>query len=181
MELPPYRIPSPKSVVLHMGDKAKDFVKKAFTVIFLSTIVIWVLQTFTFRFDVAADGAQSMLSAIGHFVAPVFAPLGFGDWRAATALMTGLTAKEAVVSTFAVLMGASTGQPLAPLLSQLFTPLTALSFLSFTVLYMPCVAAMAAARRELGSMRAAALAMLAQTAFAWVVTFVLFNVVRLFL
>ncbi len=181
MELPPYRIPSPKSVVLHMGNKASHFVKKAFTIIFLITIVIWVLQTFTFRFDVATDSAQSMLSTIGHFMAPVFAPLGFGDWRAATALLTGLTAKEAVVSTFAVLLGATSGQPLAPLMTQLFTPLTALSFLSFTLLYMPCVAAMAAVRRELGSTWAAVLAMFVQTAFAWVVTFVLYNVARLFL
>ncbi len=181
MELPSYRIPSPKSVVLHMGNKAGHFVKKAFTIIFLITIVIWVLQTFTFRFDVAADNTQSMLSAVGHFIAPVFTPLGFGDWRAATALLTGLTAKEAVVSTFAVLLGAAAGDPLAPLMSQLFTPLTALSFLCFTLLYMPCVAAMAAVRRELGSIWAAIAAMGVQTAFAWVVTFVLYNIVRLFM
>lgn len=181
MELPSYRIPSPKSVALHMWDKAKDFIKKAFTIIFLSTIVIWVLQTFNFRFDVVSDSTQSMLAGIGRFIAPVFAPLGFGDWRASTALLVGLSAKEAVVSTFAILLGASAAQPLAPLMSQLFTPLTALSFLSFTVLYMPCLAAMAAVKRELQSTWAAVLAMGVQTAYAWTVTFVLYNIVRLFM
>ncbi len=181
MELPSYRIPSPKSVILHMWEKAKDFIKKAFTIIFISTIVVWVLRTFDFRFNVVADSAQSMLAGLGRILAPVFAPLGFGDWRASTALVTGLSAKEAVVSTFAVLMGVSGKEALAGAMSQLFTPLAALSFLSFTVLYMPCLAAMAAVRRELGSMKAALLAMAAQTAWAWLVTFVLYNSVRLFI
>lgn len=180
MELPPYRLPSPKSVLLHMGERAKDFIKKAFTIIFLSTIVIWFLQTFDWHFDVVADSARSMLAGLGRILAPIFSPLGFGDWRASTALVTGLSAKEAVVSTFAVLMGVAGDEALAVSMGQLFTPLTALSFLSFTVLYMPCLAAFAAVRRELGSFKDAALAMGAQTAWAYLVTFVLYNVVRLF-
>ncbi len=180
MELPPYRIPSPKSVFLHMWERAKDFIRKAFTIIFVSTIAIWALQTFDFRFNVVQDGSLSMLASLGRLLAPVFSPLGFGDWRASTALVTGLTAKEAVVSTFAVLMGVSGREGLAVTMGQLFTPLTALSFLCFTLLYMPCLAAMAAVRRELGGWRHAVLAMGVQTAWAWLVTFMLYNVVRLF-
>ncbi len=181
MELPAYRFPSARSVVLHMWDKAKDFLRKAFTIIFLATIVIWVLQNFDFRFQMVSNSADSMLAAIGHVVAPIFAPLGFGDWRAATALMTGLTAKEAVVSTFAILMGVgSEPGALVPILPQLFTPLSAFSFLTFTLLYMPCVAAMAAVRRELGSGWQALLAMLMQTCIAWVIAFIVFHIGGLF-
>nr|WP_243108503.1 ferrous iron transport protein B [Maliibacterium massiliense] len=179
MELPAYRLPSPKSVLLHMWEKAKDFIVKAFTIIFVATIVVWFLQTFNFRFQVVADSGESMLAAIGRTVAPIFAPLGFGDWRASTALITGLTAKEAVVSTLAILMGAANESALVPMLSQLFTPLAAASFLCFTLLYMPCVAAMAAIRRELHSGTHAALAMLYQTGVAWVVAFVVFNAGKL--
>lgn len=181
MELPAYRFPSAKSVLLHMWDKAKDFLRKAFTIIFLATIVIWVLQNFDFRFQMVTDSADSMLAAIGHVVAPIFAPLGFGDWRAATALMTGLTAKEAVVSTFAILMGVgSEPGALVPILPQLFTPLSAFSFLTFTLLYMPCVAAMAAVRRELGSGWQALLAMAVQTGIAWLIAFLVFHIGGLF-
>jgi ferrous iron transport protein B len=180
MELPNYRFPAPKSVLLHMGEKAADFIKRAFTIILISTVMIWTLQTFDFRFNVVSDSANSMLAGLGRLIAPLFAPLGFGDWRASTALVTGLTAKEAVVSTFAVLMGVSGDTALAASMGQLFTPLSALSFLSFTALYMPCVAAMAAVRRELHSFWMALLAMGAQTAWAWVVTFVLYRVALLF-
>ena len=181
MELPAYRFPSAKSVLLHMWDKAKDFLRKAFTIIFLATIIIWVLQNFDFRFQMVTNSADSMLAAIGHVVAPIFAPLGFGDWRAATALMTGLTAKEAVVSTFAILMGVgSEPGALVPILPQLFTPLSAFSFLTFTLLYMPCVAAMAAVRRELGSSWQALLAMVVQTGIAWLIAFLVFHIGGLF-
>jgi len=166
LELPAYRFPAPKSVLLHMWQKAKDFIEKAFTIIFVATVVIWFLQTFDFRLNVVADSADSMLAALGRLIAPVFKPLGFGDWRAATALVTGLTAKEAVVSTLTVLTG-----DLNVALATIFTPLTAFVFLVFTLLYMPCVAAVAAIRRELGSTGYAALAMAFQTAVAWLVAF----------
>lgn len=181
MELPAYRFPSPKSVALHMWEKAKDFLVRAFTIIFCATIVIWLLQSFDFRFNMVADSAQSMLAAIGRAIAPIFAPLGFGDWRAATALITGLTAKEAVVSTFAVLTGAGDSTSLVPILSQMLPPLAAFSFLTFTLLYMPCVAAMAAVRRELGSTGRAVGVMVYQTAVAWVAAFAVYQIGMLFI
>ncbi len=180
MELPAYRLPSAKSVLLHMWEKAKDFIMKAFTIIFFATIVIWLLQSFDLRFEMVQDSSQSILASIGKFVAPLFAPLGFGNWQAVTALITGLTAKEAVVSTFAVLTGAGDSSSLIPILSGMFTPLQALSFLVFTLLYMPCVAAMAAVKRELGGYKNALLVMLYQTAFAWVAAFVVYSFGLLF-
>lgn len=175
MELPAYRFPSAKNVFLTIKQRARDFVVKAFTVIFVATIVIWFLQSFDFRFNMVEDASESMLAALGGLIAPVFKPLGFGDWRASTALITGLTAKEAVKSTFAVLMRSS-GVPLAAALRQIFTPVSAFSFLVFTLLYMPCVAAMSAVKRELGSGWGAALAMLSQTSLAWIVSFVVYNI-----
>lgn len=176
MELPSYRLPAAKSVMLKMWERAMDFVKRAFTVIFVATIVIWVLQSFDFGLNIVADAGDSMLATLGKFVAPIFAPLGFADWRAATALVTGLTAKEAVVSTFAVLLGASDSGSVIPLLSQIFTPLSAFSFLTFSLLYMPCVAAMAAVKRELGGWRSAALVMSFQTLTAWIVACIVYQI-----
>ncbi|MDD3169212.1 MAG: ferrous iron transport protein B [Eubacteriales bacterium] len=175
MELPSYRLPAVKSVLLKMWERGMDFVKKAFSVIFIATIVIWVLQSFDFGLNIVADAGDSMLATLGKLVAPVFAPLGFADWRAATALVTGLTAKEAVVSTFAVLLGASDSGSVIPLLSQIFTPLSALSFLTFSLLYMPCVAAMAAVKRELGGWKSAALVMGFQTLTAWIVALIVYQ------
>lgn len=169
MELPSYRFPSPRSVLLHMWEKAKDFLVKAFTIIFVATIVIWVLQSFDIGFNMVADSGDSMLASIGKAAAPIFAPLGFADWRAATALLTGLTAKEAVISTLAVLLGAGDSSAVVPLLSGIFTPLSAYAFLVFSLLYMPCVAAMAAVKREMGGYRYAASVMLFQTCVAWLV------------
>ncbi len=176
MELPAYRLPSAKTTVLHMWEKAKEFLYKAFTIIFLATIIIWFLQTLDTRLNIVADSSDSMLAAIGGFVAPLFAPLGFGNWIASTALITGLTAKEAVVSTLAILVGAGDEAGLTTLLGQLFTPLSAFSFLTFTLLYMPCVAAFAAVRREYGSTRQAAGVMAFQTGVAWVVAFLVYNI-----
>lgn len=175
MELPPYRLPAAKSVLLKMWERAMDFIKRAFTVIFIATIIIWVLQSFDFGLNTVADAGDSMLAAAGKLVAPIFAPLGFEDWRAATALVTGLTAKEAVVSTFAVLLGASDAGSVVPLLSQIFTPLSAFSFLTFTLLYMPCVAAMAAVKRELGGWKSAIGVMAFQTVTAWIVAFIVYQ------
>ena len=175
MELPNYRFPSARSVGQLIWEKARDFLQKAFTIIFVATVLIWFLQTFDARLNVAATPDASLLAAIGSFIAPVFAPLGFGDWRVSTALITGFTAKESVVSTLTVLLGGDTGA-----LTTMFTPFTAVVFLVFTLLYTPCVAAVAAVKRELGGSKAAAGVVLMQCAIAWVVAFVVHLVGGLF-
>ena len=131
MELPSYRLPSGRSVLLHMWEKAKDFIRKAFTIIFVAAIVIWFLQSFDWSLNWVDDSAQSILASIGSVIAPLFAPLGFQDWRASTALITGLTAKESVVSTLTVLTGAASDAQLSTALQSIFTPLSAFSFLAF--------------------------------------------------
>lgn len=166
MELPNYRLPSAKSVLHLMWEKAKDFLQKAFTIIFLASIVIWFLQTFDIRLNVADSAEQSILAALGSLVAPIFAPLGFGDWRVSTALITGFTAKESVVSTLTVLLGGNVSA-----VSTLFTPFTALVFLVFTLLYTPCVAAIATVKREMGGRKAAVLTVLSQCLIAWIMAF----------
>ncbi len=180
MELPAYRFPSPKTVLLHCWEKAKDFLVKAFTIIFMASIVIWILQSFDLRLMMVSNSADSMLADIGRLLAPVFAPLGFGDWISATALVTGLTAKEAVVSTLAVLVSGGDVAALPSILASLYTPLEGLAFVCFTLLYMPCVATMAAVRREVGAGRALVY-MLTQTAVAWVVGCLVFQVGSLLL
>ena len=180
MELPSYRLPSGRNVLLHMWEKAKDFIRKAFTIIFIAAIVIWFLQSFDWSLNWVEDSAQSILASIGSVIAPLFAPLGFADWRASTALITGLTAKESVVSTLTVLTGAASDAQLSTALQSIFTPLSAFSFLTFTVLYMPCVAAFAASRRELGSLKSAVLTALYQTGAAYVVAFLIFQIGSLF-
>jgi ferrous iron transport protein B len=176
LELPAYRFPSPTSVFLHMYDKAKDFIRRAFTIIFLATIVIWFLQSFDFRLNQVTDSTQSILAGIGLFIAPIFSPLGFGNWQASTAILTGLSAKEAVVSTMAVLLGTDHPEGLFATLKTLFQPLEAFSFLVFTLLYMPCVATLAAIRREMNSLSKAGLVMLFQTAVAWITAFAVYRV-----
>ena len=167
MELPNYRLPSVKTTVMLAWDKAKDFITKAFTIIFAATVVIWFLQTFDIRFNVVADQSQSLLASLGSIIAPVLAPLGFGDWRASTALVTGLIAKESVISTLTVLLGATS--PAA--LSTMFSPFTAYVFLVFTLLYPPCVAAIGAVKSELGARYAVAVFAF-QVTVAWIVAFV---------
>jgi ferrous iron transport protein B len=179
MELPNYRMPSPKSVLLLMWDKAKGFLARAFTVIFVATIVIWFLQTFDARINVVSSGADSMLAVVGRFLSPIFAPLGFGDWRASTALVTGFTAKEAVISTFAVLAGTNVSQ-LPAALSAMFSPLTAFTFLTFTLLYTPCVAAINAVKQEMNSVRSALGVVLYQCGFAWIAAFAVYHIGMLF-
>lgn len=175
MELPNYRLPSAKSVALLMWDKAKDFLTRAFTVIFVATIIIWFLQTFDSRFNVVENSSDSLLAALGAFIAPIFKPLGFGDWRAATALITGFSAKEAVVSTLAVLTGSSVSD-LGTVLGTVFTPVSAASYLAFTLLYTPCVAAIAAVKREMNSGRSAFIMVLLQCAVAWLVSFGVYQI-----
>lgn len=167
MELPNYRLPSVKTTVMLAWDKAKDFITKAFTIIFAATVVIWFLQTFDIRFNVVADQSQSLLAGLGSIIAPALTPLGFGDWRASTALVTGLIAKESVISTLTVLLGATS--PAA--LSTMFSPFTAYVFLVFTLLYPPCVAAIGAVKSELGARYAVAVFAF-QVTVAWIVAFV---------
>ena len=181
MELPNYRLPSPKSVLLLLWEKARDFLQKAFTVIFVGTLVIWFLQTFDARFNVVESSSDSMLAWIGRFISPVLAPAGFGDWRAATALLSGFTAKEAVVSTLAVLLGTTTSA-LGGALSTLFpTGLAAVSFLIFTLLYTPCIAAIATVRKELRSVGSTVAVVALQCGVAWVISTLVFNIGKLIL
>lgn len=176
MELPNYRLPSPKSVLLLLWEKARDFLQKAFTVIFVGTLIIWFLQTFDARFNVVESSSDSMLAWIGSFISPVLAPAGFGDWRAATALLSGFTAKEAVVSTLAVLLGTTTSA-LGGALSSLFpTGLAAVSFLIFTLLYTPCIAAIATVRKELRSVGSTVAVVALQCGVAWVMSTLVFNI-----
>ncbi len=175
MELPNYRLPSAKSVCRLMWDKAKDFIERAFTIIFLATIVIWFLQTFDLRFNVVAESEDSLLALIGQGIAPLFGPLGFSDWRVSTALITGFTAKEAVVSTLSVLTGTSIAN-LSGVLGSMFSGLSAASFLVFTLLYTPCVAAIAAVKREMQSGVKAAVIVVMQCAVAWLVSFFVYQI-----
>lgn len=175
MELPNYRMPGAKSVGMMMWDKAKDFLQRAFTVIFIATIIIWFLQNFDVRLNPVSNTSDSMLAAIGQFIQPVFAPLGFTDWRAPTALLAGFSAKEAVVSTLAVLTG-STSAGLAASLGQMFTPLAAGSFLIFTLLYTPCIAAITTIKNELKSTKTAVGVVIYQIAIAWVVSFLFYTI-----
>lgn len=174
MELPNYRLPSAKSVLLLMWEKAKDFLERAFTVIFAATVLIWFLQNFDIRLNVVSDSANSILASVGRLVAPIFAPLGFGDWRMVTALVSGFTAKEAVVSTFGVILGVSTEQ-LGLALHQLFTPASAAAFLAFCLLYTPCTAAIATIRRELNSGFKAMLIVIVQCVVAWLAAFAVYQ------
>ena len=173
MELPNYRLPSVKSVALLLWEKAKDFLQRAFTVIFLATIVIWFLQSFDTRLNVVSDSADSLLALIGQVLAPLFAPLGFGDWRCATSLISGFIAKESVVSTLEVLLGGSA-------ISGLFTTRSALSFLVFTLLYTPCVAAVATIRRELDSSLKTLGVVAMQCGVAWLASLAMYAIAGLF-
>ena len=170
MELPNYRLPSLKSVALLLWEKAKDFLQRAFTVIFLATIIIWFLQSFDIRLNVVADSADSLLALIGRWIAPVFAPLGFADWRCATSLISGFIAKESVVSTLEVLLG---GAPL----STMFTNRSAASFLVFTLLYTPCIAAVATIRREFDSTLKTIGIVLMQCCVAWIAASVVYALI----
>jgi ferrous iron transport protein B len=180
MELPNYRLPSAKTVALLLWDKAKDFLQRAFTIIFVATIAIWFLQTFDTRLNVVSDNADSLLAQLGALIAPILAPLGIADWRVATALITGFTAKEAVVSTLGVLLGVGTSE-LPAALGSLFRPLTAASFLAFTLLYTPCVAAIATIRSELRSGLKTIGVILMQCTVAWCVGALVYQLGSLFM
>ena len=171
MELPNYRLPGLINVLRLMWDKAKDFLERAFTVIFIGTLLVWFLQTFDFRLNMVTDTADSMLAAAAGLIAPIFSPNGFGDWRISTALISGILAKESVVSTLSVLFGSTAA------LHSLLTPLAAFSLLVFCLLYTPCLAAIAAVRRELGGRWAIGMVAF-QCTVAWLVSFLIFHAGR---
>ena len=172
MELPNYRFPSAKSVALLLWEKAKDFLQRAFSVIFLATVAIWFLQSFDARLNVVSADSESLLAMIGQLLAPLFRPLGFADWRCTTALISGFIAKESVVSTLQILLGGAA-------VTTLLSTKAALSFLVFTLLYTPCVAAIAAIRREVGSAWRAAAICLSQCCVAWLCAFAVYGLIQL--
>ena len=173
MELPNYRLPGAKNVAHLLWDKAKDFLQRAFTIIFIATIVIWFLQTFDLHLNVVTDSRDSILAMAAGVIAPVFAPMGFGDWRVSTALITGFMAKESVVSTLSVLFGST------ETLLSVIAPLSAVSLLVFCLLYTPCVAAVASIKRELGGKWAAGV-VVGQCVIAWIAAFVVYLIGSLF-
>ena len=174
MELPNYRMPGAKNVAQLLWEKAKDFLQRAFTVIFVATIIIWFLQTFDPRFNIVSDSKDSILAVVAGWIAPIFAPLGFGDWRISTALITGFMAKESVVSTLTVLFGSSAA------VASLLTPLSAVSLLVFCLLYTPCVAAIASVKRELGGKWAAGV-VIGQCVIAWLMAGLVYGMGSLFI
>lgn len=167
LELPVYRLPSSKSVFFHLWEKVKDFLFRAFTIIFIGSLIVWFLTNFNWSFSMVAPGSPSILSSIGSFFAPVFTLNGFASWQSVAALVSGFTAKEAVISTLSVVLPGGLG--------SYFTPLSALSFLVFTLLYTPCIAAVAATRREMGSFKWTAATILFQTGIAWTLSALVFQ------
>lgn len=172
MELPNYRMPGAKNVCQLLWEKAKDFLQRAFTVIFVATIIIWFLQTFDLRFNIVTESKDSILAILAGYIAPIFNPLGFGDWRISTALISGFMAKESVVSTLSILYGSTQS-----LLMSLTTP-AALSLLIFCLLYTPCIAAIAAIKRELNG-KWALIVVFGQCLIAWLASFVIYHLILL--
>ncbi len=177
MELPPYRLPTFKTLWRHLYERIKDFAVRAGTILLAASIIIWFLQSFDLHFQMLAPGEteNSILAAIGKAIAPIFIPLGFGFWEASVSLVAGLVAKETVVSTLTILYNPATDAAMSGILQGIFTPVSAISFLVFVLLYMPCVAAFSAIRREMNSWKWACGAMAFQTAVAWVVSFVVYQ------
>ncbi|OAB46071.1 ferrous iron transport protein B [Paenibacillus glacialis] len=179
MELPPYRIPTIKGLMIHMWDKGKGFIKKAGTVIFAASVIIWFGQTFDFSLHMVEEVSDSIFGSVGAFIAPFFAPLGFGDWRSSVALLTGFVAKEAVVATMGILNNlGEVGEGSVELMASLqtyFTPLKAYAFMTFTLLYMPCIAAFAAIKREMNSWKWTLFTVGYQTGTAWIVSFIVYQ------
>jgi ferrous iron transport protein B len=174
MELPNYRMPGARNVLQLLWEKAKDFLQRAFTVIFLATVVIWFLQSFDLHLNMVSDSKDSILAWIAGAISPVFAPLGFADWRISTSLITGFLAKESVVSTLNVLFGS------AAVLETALSSLQAASLLVFCLLYTPCVAAIASVKRELGSKWAVGMIVM-QCVIAWICAFLVQCIGRMIL
>ena len=177
MELPNYRLPTPRSVALLLWEKAKDFLQRAFTVIFVATVVVWILKSFDARLNFVAGterAGESLLSLIGALISPVFRPLGFASGEACTSIICGFMAKEAVAGTLEMLSGGS--------IASLFPgALSAFSFLTFVLLYTPCIAAVSAMRKELNSRLATLSVVIAQCAVAWLVSFIVYSLGSLLL
>jgi ferrous iron transport protein B len=173
MELPNYRMPGAKNVMLLLWEKAKDFLQRAFTVIFVATIVVWFLQTFDIKLNVVSDSKDSILAAVSGLLAPLFKPMGLGDWRIPTALISGFLAKESVVSTMSILFG-NTKTILAAI-----SPLSAAALLVFSLLYTPCVAAISSIKRELGGRWAVSVVVM-QCVIAWIAAMVVYLVGGMF-
>lgn len=184
MELPPYRIPTFKGIVIHMWDRAKGFIKKAGTVIFAASVIIWFCQSFSLSLQMVENPEESILGVVGTLMTPLFAPLGFGNWESSVAILTGVVAKEVVVSTLGILYGiGEVGEDsveLAAALQTVFTPLKAYSFMAFTLLYMPCIAAFGAIKREMNSLKWTLFTVAYQTGAAWMVAFLIYQVGTLF-
>ena len=175
MELPPYRLPTLNGLCIHIWERLKDFLMKAGTVLLAASVIIWFLQSFNTSLEMVADSSHSILAVIGTAIAPVFAPLGFGFWQASVALVSGLAAKETVVSTFGILFGAADETASVAALSGVFTPLSAFSFLVFILLYIPCFAALSAIRREMRSWKWTLFAVVMQLGVAWVMSFLVYQ------
>lgn len=175
MELPPYRFPMLKNLIRHVYDRLKDFVEKAGTVLLLASIIIWFMQNFNFVFCVVSDNSKSILGMIGKFIAPAFAPLGFGDWRVCVALLTGFVAKETIVSSLSILFS-----DISIALPKIFSPLSAYCYMVFIALYVPCIATIYAIKRET-SWKLAIFSIIFQFLVAWIISFIIFQVGKLFL
>lgn len=171
-----YTVPNMRHVLFSVWINSKSFVKKAFTVIFMASVITWFLQSFDLHMQMTADSGESILAAMGKAAAPVFTPLGFGDWRAAAAVIAGLSAKEAVVSTFAVLSGPESAGSSAVILADIFSPAGALSFMVFCLLYMPCIATLAAVKNQTGSWNLSIRMLLTQTCIAWFTSFIVYKI-----
>lgn len=178
MEMPPYHMPTPKNLFLHVWDRIKDFITKAGTVILAATIVIWFLQSFDTNFKMASDSSHSILARIGTAIAPIFTICGFGDWKSSVSLLTGIVAKESVVSTMAILNGGNLS--LQTSITSSFTPLSAYSFMVFVLLYTPCVAALSAIAKELKSFKLTAITIFYQLIVAWTLSAMIFQFGSLF-
>ena len=184
IELPTYRLPAAKNVFTHVWERVSHFIEKAGTIIFAMSVVLWFLQSFDLSFDMVQSAETSILGRLGSFIAPVFSPMGYGCWQAAVALLTGIIAKEAVVSSLAMFCGFSLsagGGAVQSALSGIFTPRSAYAFLVFVLLYTPCMAAVATIRRELGSRKWTAFAVCYQILIAYVMSFVVYTVCGLFM
>ena len=179
MELPPYRLPTAKTLGLHLWEKLRDFFTKAGTVLLGASIVVWALQYFSFSFRHVTNPDESMLAVIGKAIAPIFAPLGFGEWQSSVSVLSGLIARESIVSTLGILYGSGEGG-VSAVISQVFTPAQAYSFMTFTLLFIPCVAAVSSIRREMNSRKWTAITLGCQALTAWIVTFIVYHIAVLF-
>lgn len=181
MELPPYRMPTGKTLCLHLYDKIKDFMTKAGTVLLGASIIIWFCQYFNFSLQHVESSEESILGVIGSFIAPVFAPLGFGDWKSSVAMLTGLVARESIVTTMGILYGAGEGASISAAISSAYTPAAAYSMMVFALLFIPCFAAVTTLRKEMNSRKWTLLALGFQACTAYVITFVIYNLARVIL